>query len=216
MRAQAVQAGEDCTQFEAGLRRDLASGRVLAYEPVLGGWQKRVCELAVVLLSAPLWAPSLGLLALVAKDRHPAPVFMREPRMGYGKKAFRAWKLRFAPPSAAIVPLHAPAEAANDAAPAPGVTWRELLSRLPELISVISGEMSLVGPRPLTEEQLDELTMAGKKFYLSARPGVFSLCDVEPEAPISALCKHYALSWSLGSDASIALESLRKAFRASR
>ncbi|MES1156883.1 MAG: sugar transferase [Alphaproteobacteria bacterium] len=213
LRAQAVQAGEEVTQFEAALRRDLAAGPVLAYEPMLGGLRKQVCDTALVLLTAPLWALVLAILAAFAKARHRAPVITRTPHIGYGKKIFRRWKLRFAPPSAAIVPLHPPVEAANDPTPN-SVGWRELLTRLPELINVLMGEMSLVGPRPLSDEELDELTMVGKKFYMSVRPGVFSLSDVEPDAPVWALCKYYALSsWSLEFDAQIAWESLSNAVR---
>ena len=62
--------------FEAALRRDLASAPVVSYDAVLGGWGKRAADIAIVLLTTPLWAPLLGIAAGISKLRHSAPVFI--------------------------------------------------------------------------------------------------------------------------------------------
>lgn len=203
---------EALSPFEAGLRRDLAAGLVLAHESALGGWRKRALDFLIVLVTAPLWLIALGALFGYARARGVKPALEGEHRIGYGGRGFACWTLRLAQPSAAIVPLHPEAEpeAANDAKPV-GLSWSDLATRLPQLFNVLRGEMSLVGPRPLVGDDIDALSKAGKKFYLSARPGVLSLSDVEDEAPLSIQFKEYAISWSVGSDAALGWEVISRA-----
>ncbi|HWA00968.1 MAG TPA: sugar transferase [Caulobacterales bacterium] len=205
---------EDLSPFEAGLRRDLAAGLVLAHESAIGGWRKRFADLVIVILLMPFWALALALVEGVARLRGLSPHYKSEPRVGYGGRRFSCWRLCLSPPSADIVPLHAPAEAqaANDAAPE-FPSLGELAERLPQLLNVLRGDMSLVGPRPLVGDEIAKLTKGGKKFYLSTRPGVFSLSDIDAEAPLSLQHKDYAMSWSLASDAALFWEVVRGALR---
>jgi exopolysaccharide production protein ExoY len=192
-----------CSPFEAALRRDLASAPVYTFEPVVGGWMKRAADLAIALVTAPVWAGAALALGLYAKTRHPAPVLLAERCVGYSGRSFTRWRLRTAPPSAAIVQLHASeASEAREAAPA-RITWRDLAERLPQMVNVVLGDMSLVGPLPLTRDQVEELK-GGKKHYLSSRPGVFGIGAIgDVDAPEGAQYKYYAMGWSLTSDALI-------------
>ena len=208
----------ECSAFEAALRRDLASAPVISYDPVLGGWSKRAIDLALTVISAPVWAPAMLIAALWAKARHPAPVFLTEERIGYGGQVFACHRLRVTPPSATIERLH---PQAGDVAPANDwgqiasraetweAKWRRLFERLPQLLNVLRGEMSLVGPAPLSAEELDPLKTS-KRYYLSARPGVIgiaSIADADAEDP--GHYKIYALSWSLTADFLILWDALR-------
>lgn len=210
----------ECTAFEAALRRDLASAPVISYDSVLGGWGKRTIDVALVVIAAPVWVPAMLAAAAWSKLRHSAPVFLTETRIGYGGRAFECRKLRIAPPSAVIERLH---HAAPDVAPEPANDWREIASRaetgrakwrrlfesLPQLINVLRGEMSLVGPAPLSAEELEPLKTS-KRYYLSARPGVVgiaSIADADAEDP--GHYKIYALSWSISADALILWDGLR-------
>jgi len=210
----------ECTAFEAALRRDLASAPVISYDSVLGGWGKRAMDIALVVTAAPVWAPAMLIAAAWSKLRHAAPVFVSEQRIGYGGHAFDCRTLRIDPPSAVIERLH---PAAPDAAPEPANDWRDIASRaetgrakwrrlfesLPQLINVLQGEMSLVGPAPLSAEELEPLKTS-KRYYLSARPGVVgiaSIADADAEDP--GHYKIYALSWSLSVDALILWDGLR-------
>ena len=81
------------------------------------------------------------------------------------------------------------------------------LDELPQLINVLKGEMSLVGPRPITE---DEMRRYGQymPIVLSARPGMTGLWQVSGRNDVSyatrvALDVQYAFGQSLGSDLSI-------------
>lgn len=213
-----AQNPDNCSAFEAALRRDLASAPVISYETVLGGWPKRAFDLVVTVLSAPVWAPVMLIAALRAKVKHSAPVFVSDERIGYGGAPFRCLRLRLDPPTAVIERLHAGAdtpEPANDLevivaqAEDPGAKWRRAISRLPRLINVLKGEMALVGPAPLTRADIDQLP-SGKRYYLSARPGAVGISSIaDSDAEESGQYKMYALSWSLSLDALLLWDALR-------
>lgn len=207
----------ECSAFEAALRRDLASAQVISYDSLLGGWAKRAIDLTLTVLAVPVWAPVMLLAAGVAKLRHPAPVFQADERIGYGGRSFSCFSLRIEPPTAVIEHLHPSepiAEPANDwraiasRAEAGSAKWLRLFERLPQLINVLRGEMSLVGPAPLSAEALAPLKTS-KRYYLSARPGVVgiaSIADADEEDP--GHYKIYALCWSLTGDLLILWDSL--------
>jgi len=201
--------------FEAGLRRDLASAPVVSYDSVIGGWQKRATDLVVTILTAPLWAPLMALAGIWAKPQNGSSRLLSEERVGYGGRVFRCYRFQLAPQSAVVTALH-PEKSTDMTTIAENAEkridkWRHTLEHLPRLINVLRGEMSLVGPEPLSREQLDPLKIA-KRYYLSARPGVIDVAAVTDNAD-SSQYKIYALSWSLTLDALIArdaLSSLRK------
>ncbi len=209
--------------FEAGLRRDLKSGPIFAYEPVAGGWLKRAFDIIFALVMLIIAVPLMALIAFVVICFNRAPVFLRDERLGYGGRGFHRYRLRLLAPSAEMVRLHQPGDAllapVNDN-PKQHLKFGARLRRagfekLPQLLNVLAGRMSLVGPAPLTRDGF-ELLSVGKRYYLSARPGMISLrCidgDAQPndEAP---LYKLYVKTWSLGLDLRIIALSLRDAVR---
>jgi exopolysaccharide production protein ExoY len=209
------QNAEECSAFEAALRRDLASAPVISYESVLGGVTKRAFDLTLTILTMPVWLPVLLGAMLWAKARHPAPVIQRRECIGYGGAPFTCFHVRIAPPSAVIEQLHALKDgAANDLhaiadrAEDGRAKWRRVIERLPRLFSVLRGEMSLIGPSPLGREELEPLKTA-KRHYLSARPGVVGISAVvEADEEEASQYKIYALSWSIMTDVLILSEAL--------
>ena len=110
-------------------------------------WGKRAFDLTLVIVGSPLWLPLLGLLAVLVRLILGAPVIFRQVRPGLGGKAFTIFKLRSMTQAQG-----------GDGCPFPddqrlGRFGRFLRStsfdELPELLNVLRGEMSLVGPRPL-------------------------------------------------------------------
>ncbi len=217
-----TQNAEECTAFEAALRRDLASAPVISYETVIGGAAKRVIDVGLTVLSAPFWAPLMLGAAAWSKARHPSRVFQAQERIGYGGAAFQCLSLRLEPPTAVIerLPIAAqPDQPANDwaavAGPAeePQTKWRRAIERLPRLINVLRGEMSLVGPAPLAREELEPLKTA-KRHYLSARPGLMGISAIaDANEEEASQYKLYGLSWSVMTDSLIMLDALRSLLR---
>jgi len=144
---------------------------------------KRVLDVAVVLLAAPLVVPVVILIALlVMRDGH-SP-FYWSARVGRGGRVFRMMKLR-----TMVHDAHGslPAYLASD--PAAAAEWTETqklkvdpritgfgrilrktsLDELPQLWNVLKGQMSLVGPRPMMPDQRG--IYSGSAYYV-LRPGV--------------------------------------------
>src|SRR5689334_22846140 len=113
---------------------------------------KRLLDLALVLLSAPCSLPLLLLLACLVLLRLGAPVSFKQARPGYRGRIFTVLKFRT---------MTEARDSAGHLLPdaqrlTPFGRWlrRTSLDELPELLNVLRGEMSLVGPRPLLVQYL--------------------------------------------------------------
>jgi exopolysaccharide production protein ExoY len=188
--------------FEASLN-DLALAHVFAFEHVVGGWRKRAADLAIVITAAPFWLAAGLVVGLHAKWRSAEPVLSARRCVGYCGRPFDIVRLRLAPPLAEIVPLRPRQDARDEPA---RLSWRDLGERLPQMANVLRGEMSLIGPLPMTRGEVDALK--GAKHYLSARPGVFGIVGYEA-VPEDARARGYAMGWTFMSD----LRMLRDAVR---
>jgi exopolysaccharide production protein ExoY len=200
-------ADQTNTTFEAGLRRDLASSPIVSYDAMLGGPGKRAVDLTLAVISAPLWAPVMLIAAGISKLRDRAPVFQAHERIGYGGHAYNCFSLR-------ISPTAANEGVANDDADKPKsrrIRWRNALERLPQLLNVIRGEMALVGPSPLSREQLEPMKSA-RRYYLSARPGVVGTSTVIGGSGDPSQYKIYAMSWAITTDLLIFWDGVRSLF----
>ncbi len=121
---------------------------------------KRIIDLTIVLLSAPFWLPVLGVIGLIVTITSPgAPALFTQFRTGKGGKRFSMYKFRSMVPNAeALKEKYAHLnelkwpdfKITND----PRITKvgrilrKTSLDELPQLINVLKGDMSLVGPRP--------------------------------------------------------------------
>src|SRR5688572_9105243 len=95
-------------------------------------------------------APVLGLAALLIRLCDGAPVLFRQQRLGVARRPFQLVKLR---------------TMSNSRVTRLGRVLRELgIDELPQLVNVLRGEMSLVGPRPLTVEDVNRLGWGGARF----------------------------------------------------
>lgn len=204
-------ADEGSTTFEAGLRRDLASSPIVSYDSMLGGPAKRAIDLSIALISAPIWLPTMLFAAGVSKLRDRSPVFVAQDRVGYGGRSFRCYTLRIAP---TVKKEQAEEAVANDEAAkaaSRGVRWRNALERLPQLFNVIRGDMAIVGPSPLSREQLEPMKSA-RRYYLSARPGVVGTSTIIGGSGDPSQYKIYAMSWAITTDLLIFWDGLRSLF----
>lgn len=121
---------------------------------------KRIFDLVVVLLASPLWVPVFIVILLLIKITSPgAPAIFSQLRTGRGGLRFRMYKFRSMVPNAEEIKekyahlneLQWPDfKITNDPriTPVGRVLRKTSLDELPQLINVLRGEMSLVGPRP--------------------------------------------------------------------
>ena len=151
---------------------------------------KRSMDLAAALLVTPFVAPVLGLVALLIYIDDGRPIFYAQERTGYGGRRFKMYKFRSMKMGAASVPPQTittsdgqvryvwPEKNDND----PRVTRvgrvlrKTSLDEIPQLWNVLSGDMSLVGPRP-TSWNVDMYTLLQTE-RLSVRPGITGLWQV--------------------------------------
>lgn len=121
---------------------------------------KRAMDITLVILSMPLWVPALAIIGIVIRITSPgAPVIFKQLRTGKGGTRFNMYKFRTMVPNAEALKsqymhlneLQWPDfKITNDPRITPiGKFLRKTsLDELPQLINVLRGEMSLVGPRP--------------------------------------------------------------------
>jgi len=179
--------------------------RFFVYGKEVGGAGKRAVDIVIAALTAPVWMLALAMAALVIKARRPSRrAVSAHRRVGYGGKLFESWSLNVSAPSAQILSL--PGLATN-APPAPRSAWVSLIERLPEMWNVLRGEMSLVGPRPLTNQAFDALGWP-RKHYASARPGIIAphVTGRGDGGRVSSY-KRYVMEWSFALD----MRTLRQA-----
>lgn len=208
-------SSEGCSSFEAGLRRDLATAPVVRCDPVLGGWRKRTLDLTITLVLLPVWLLAILLIALRLKLSHRMPILISDNRIGYGGRGFHRLFLRLDEPAyegaADPAPPGTPAndvDAIGDDAEDRRAKWKRACERLPQLLNVLRGDMSLVGPEPLTADDIEQLK-SGKRHYLSMRPGVFGIDGLVHDEQPERRFKAYALSWSVLTDLRVIWDGLR-------
>lgn len=133
---------------------------------------KRGFDLLVAMLALLLTAPLLLLIALAIKFDSPGPVFFRQERVGRGGRLFRIHKFRT---MVADAPARGPALTVGDDARITRVgrfLRRSKLDELAQLIDVLRGDMSLVGPRPEVPRYVAHYPAALRDKVLALRPGI--------------------------------------------
>ncbi|HEU5372024.1 MAG TPA: sugar transferase [Gaiellaceae bacterium] len=179
---------------------------------------KRAMDLTVSAAALLLLAPVWGLIALAIFLDSPGPIFFRQPRIGAGGREFGIFKFRTMVAEAEELKetvAHMSFHAARDArmfkiADDPRITRVGRLLRktsvdeLPQLINVLRGEMSLVGPRPLIPTEDAHVEDWGRD-RLTLRPGMTGLWQVlgRSEIPFEEMVRLdylYVTNWSLWHD----------------
>lgn len=176
---------------------------------------KRAIDLLIIFLAVPVVALAILVLSALIRLESPGPIFYGHRRVGLGHSTFRIWKLRTMQVNGDELLQHA---LTNDRALReewlrdrklrcdPRVTRvgrflrKTSLDELPQVWNVLRGEMSLVGPRPIVEE---EIANYGQNFALYCRvtPGLTGLWQVSGRNEVSCLDRvrldsYYVRNWS--------------------
>ena len=138
---------------------------------------KRAFDLFVAIPLALLALPIVMAAAAWVKLTSPGPAFFIQQRIGRHEKPFDCLKLRTMRQGTQSLPTH---EVGEKAVTTAGRTLRRLkLDELPQLLNVIRGEMSLVGPRPCLPTQTELVERRRALGVYSLRPGITGLAQVE-------------------------------------
>jgi len=181
----------------------------------------RLVAAALLLLLAPL----LLLLALLVKLDSSGPVFFRQRRAGINGRPFTLFKFRSMAQDAelqqdSLQPFNEMKGPVFKMESDPRITRigrflrRHSLDELPQLLNVLQGEMSLVGPRPLPLSEVDRFRHNAHRRRLSVKPGLTCLWQVSGRSDISdfdewvRLDLAYIDQWSLWLDLLIVLRTI--------
>ncbi|MBU6406829.1 MAG: sugar transferase [Alphaproteobacteria bacterium] len=177
-----------------------------------------VSSLAGLVFLAPLYLT----IAIAIMIFDPGPVLFGHERVGRQGRTFKCWKFRsmvldskqrlqslLASDPAAAQEWAATQKLSNDPRITPlGRFLRKTsLDELPQFWNVLCGDMSLVGPRPITREELDRYGR-DRRYYLVVRPGISGLWQISGRSQSSyeervALDRRYVETWSFWRDLKI-------------
>ena len=178
-----------------------------------------VVSTLVLVLGLPLWLA----IALAVKLTSPGPVFYRDRRIGLGEREFAMLKFRtmYADAAARLSEL----EDANEApgplfkirqdprvTPVGAYLRRFSLDEIPQVLNVLRGEMSLVGPRPLPLRDYQQLEDWHRKRYL-VLPGITGLWQIAGRSNLGfddlvRLDFYYLETWSIWLDITIMVKTI--------
>lgn len=141
-------------------------------------WGKRAFDLIAANLGILLLSPLMLLCTILVRLTSPGPIFFRQIRPGLHGRPFKLFKFRTMKQGAEK--LGAAVVVQNDVRLTPvGAVLRALkLDEIPQLINVIVGDMSLVGPRPRPPENILDPEGSEKSTLFSVRPGITSYATV--------------------------------------
>jgi sugar transferase EpsL len=176
---------------------------------------KRLLDLAVAVPTLVLLAPVLGVLVVIVRRRLGTPVFFKQERPGLGGRPFTLIKFRTMTDARDASGELLPDEARLH--PFGAFLRRSSLDELPELLNIIRGEMSLVGPRPLLTRYLDRYTPEQARRH-EVPPGLTGWAQVNGRNALSweeklALDIWYVDHQSLLLDLKILLRTIRSVVR---
>jgi exopolysaccharide production protein ExoY len=193
----------------------------------VGGVIKRTLDLGVAIVAIVLLLPLMVGVALMVKLTSPGPALFGHDRIGLAGRRFRCWKFRtmvvdgdryleeyFRKYPAERAVWLAERKLRDDPRVTPlGAVLRKLsVDELPQLINIILGQMSVVGPRPVVADELAKYGVS-VGHYLRTRPGLTGLWQISGRNDTSykrriLLDRFYVSRWSLLMDLWIILRTV--------
>lgn len=190
--------------------------------------KKRLTDLLILSVCAPLYLPLMIALAMVVKVSSAGPIFYSQRRLGLRGKSFQAWKFRTMVPNADEIlkeylesnpELQEEWEKDHKLRNDPRITRigkilrKTSLDELPQLWNVFVGEMSLVGPRPIVQDEVEKYGQVFEE-YKRVLPGITGFWQVSGRNNTTyekrvSLDSEYVRNWSLGWDIRILMRTIK-------
>jgi exopolysaccharide biosynthesis polyprenyl glycosylphosphotransferase len=190
---------------------------------------KRLLDITVSAAALLLFSPILMISAAAIKLSSPGPIFFLQERMGLNKRRFKIFKFRTMVRNAEkMMPLYEKLNEVkgpvfkmrND----PRITRigkflrRSSIDELPQLLNVLKGDMSLVGPRPLPVRDYEGFNEDWQRRRFSVKPGITCLWQINGRSGISfdqwmLLDLQYMDEWSIWLDLKILAKTVPAVFR---
>ena len=195
--------------------------------PALGGVTKRVLDIVLIVLSLPILAPLMVGVILLIMATTKGPIFYGHKRIGHGGQYFKCWKFRTMVQNGdetlaryleenaqenTLWQTHRKLKCDPRVTPLGRVLRKLSIDELPQLFNILIGEMSIVGPRPVTADELD-FYGSSLDHYLSCRPGLTGLWQVSGRSNTTyryrvALDRLYVTRWNFVLDLWIILKTV--------
>jgi len=213
----------------------LASHPLIEFKKTpLEGWgkvAKRVVDFVISLLGLVILFPLFLIVALCIKIDSKGPVFFRHKRMGNEGKTFNLYKFRSMIENAPTMYkklaknqnkrlFFAKIEKDPRITRVGHILRATFIDELPQLFNVLKGEMSLVGPRPLTPEEFNRVSSFDKRYFRTTyiKPGITGLWQVSGRTELSDWQRlymdiYYVENWSLLFDFLIMLKTPLATFK---
>jgi exopolysaccharide biosynthesis polyprenyl glycosylphosphotransferase len=195
-------------------------------------WQLVMKRLIDIVGSAALLlalAPLFAIVTLLIRLDSPGPVLFAQDRVGFNKRRFRILKFRTMVAEAdrqqdALEHLNEAEGPVFKIKHDPRITRvgkfmrRFSIDELPQLVNVLRGDMSLVGPRPLPVRDVERIDIRWHKRRFSIKPGITCLWQVNGRSDIGfnewvRMDLDYIDKWSLGLDLLILMKTIPAVFR---
>lgn len=185
---------------------------------------KRIIDLTLTTLSMPVVLPLMAIISLAIKANSPGPVFFVQQRVGLRKHIFPMFKFRsmYIDAEERFKEVEHLNEAegpifkmTNDprVTPVGRFLRKTSLDELPQLFNVLRGEMSLVGPRPMSIRDVDLFDKGIQRKRFSVKPGLTCIWQVSGRSNLTFeqwldMDLEYIENWSLWLDLKILLQTV--------
>ncbi len=182
---------------------------------------KVLMDYTLSILMLPILLPIMGIIAILIKLDSRGPVFYVHERVGRGEKRIKVYKFRSMyvnsdeiladylarnPEARREWELYRKLKGADPRVTKVGRFLRKTsLDELPQIFNVLKGDMSLVGPRPVMQEEIDKYYREYAQYYYMVKPGITGLWQISGRSNVDydrrvRLDAWYVLNWSLWLD----------------
>ena len=172
---------------------------------------KRLFDIVMSVLLLAILVPVAVILLILNPWLNRGPLLFSQQRMGKGCKPFTAYKFRSMVPAGQILRSHEDPIELDRITPLGGIIRKLRIDELPQIINVLKGEMSLIGPRPDYFEHACRFlsTVPGYAERHAIRPGISGLAQIEVgyAAGTDATCRKVAADLHYIRNAGFALET---------